>query len=99
MRMISDMLVSNWNYVWAVNVVVLKSLELVGVLSPFRCGGFSTLALFIVSAASSFFLLLLALLLDLMEFFRHHSITTASWKRCRGGICWHGIHNRHLVDF
>ncbi|KAF5951534.1 hypothetical protein HYC85_009478 [Camellia sinensis] len=86
---IADILTSNWNYVWAIDIMFLKSLQLVGLFSPLE-GRVSTLILFVFSAASTFILIFLTRLVDAITIL-HFSSDPVCIKSCKGGICWHSF--------
>lgn len=76
----SDALASNWTYIWGLNFLALKFLEL----------NFSNVALVLISAIFSFILIFGALLIEVAALFVLHNsnATLVSFKLCYGGICW-----------
>ncbi|KAG9442657.1 hypothetical protein H6P81_018511 [Aristolochia fimbriata] len=78
----SDAVVSVWKYLWVVNILTLKALEL-----AWFPRGLSGVAMFVFSAALLCFLFLLGLLIDSLAMKARYEPRRE--EGCRGGICWH----------
>ncbi|OVA19620.1 hypothetical protein BVC80_9053g36 [Macleaya cordata] len=86
---ISDTLVSNFSYIWAANLLLLKSLNLLGFLfSPKGTAELSSLILVILSAITSSALVFLTLIMDviLVAVQAAARSTPTGSNQCRGSI-------------
>ncbi|KAL3722681.1 hypothetical protein ACJRO7_034970 [Eucalyptus globulus] len=86
---ISDYLASNWKCLWLSIVLILKSLELVGLFCPLGTR-WSLLALLLLSAILTFTVVSVALAIDVAAILQCDFGPRCS-RSCRGGICWHEI--------
>jgi hypothetical protein len=99
---ISDILASNWNYIWAFFILLLKSLQVSGLFSLLEGTRFSSLTLLVLSAIISFMLISFALLMEVLVILHSNSncpgLKNSNGRQtCNGGIRWLIVHSNHIL--
>lgn len=95
---VCDILASNWNFVWGMNIVIVKSLQLLGY---FNIAGSLFPSLLLLLFFSAYFTLLLIFVALVIDIYRCKTLSNTSnvhLETCKGhGICWHAYPNCYIL--
>lgn len=102
-RRVSDILSSNWKFVWGMNIIIFKFLHWLGYFNTVLKGClFPSPLLLFYSANFTLLLIFLAFVFDIVAKLCRRTSNSSNvivhLKTCKGrGICWHAYPNCYVV--